>query len=332
MPQASAAPAALPRQHAARLRRVLQSGEAAVALRLLGDRWVLLVLRDAFLGVRRFDDLQRRGGAPRSTLTSRLAALVEAGILYRREYAMRPRRLEYRLTEKGLACYPIALVLWSWEQRWGASATLPPALAHGRCGQTMQPVFICDHCREPVQHEDVSFTLGASRRRRTAPPETRRREAVTRRGTDATLFHALEIIGDRWSALTLASLYLGNRRYDDVLASLGIAPNILADRLRRLLAAGIVEQIPYQAHPPRFEYRLTRKGWGLHPFALTLQEWARTWLPTRDGPALELRHVPCGHGLRTRAVCSHCSEPLQPQHVTLRRVRSPRRLRSRGNA
>ena len=96
MPQASAAPAALPRQHAARLRRVLQSGEAAVALRLLGDRWVLLVLRDAFLGVRRFDDLQRRGGAPRSTLTSRLAALVEAGILYRREYATRPRRLEYR--------------------------------------------------------------------------------------------------------------------------------------------------------------------------------------------------------------------------------------------
>lgn len=193
----------------------------------------------------------------------------------------------------------------------------------------MQPVFICDHCRAPVQHDDVGFRLGAPRRRGAAPPETRRRETPARRGADATLFHALEIIGDRWSALTLASLYLGNRRYDDLLASLGIASNILADRLRRLLAAGIVEQIPYQTHPPRFEYRLTRKGWGLHPFALALQEWARTWLPTRDGPALELRHLPCGHSLRTRAVCSHCSELLQPQHVTLRRIPAPRRLRAK---
>ncbi len=329
MPRVTAAPAA---REALRLRRVLQSGEAAVALRLLGDRWILRILRDAFLGVRRFDDLQRQSGAPRSTLTSRLASLVEAGILYRREYATRPRRLEYRLTEKGFACYPIALVLWSWEQRWGDSATLPPRLVHGRCRKPMQPLFICDHCREPVRHEDVGFRLGTSRRRAAAPAETRRRETPVRHGADASLIHALEIIGDRWSALTLASLYLGNRRYDDLLASLGIASNILADRLRRLLAAGIVEQIPYQSKPPRFEYRLTRKGWGLQPFALTLQEWARTWLPTRVGPALELRHLACGHSLRTRAVCSHCSEILQPQHVTLRAVRAPRRLRARGGS
>ena len=330
MPPVSATSAARNRQQAMRLRRVLQSGEAAVALRLLGDRWVLLILRDAFLGVRRFEQLQRQSGAPRSTLTARLAALVDAGILYRHEYAVRPRRLEYRLTEKGFACYPIALVLWSWEQRWGDPASLPPHLVHTGCRRATQPVFICDHCRKAVHHGDVRYQLGALRRRSAPPPETRRRETRRGRGADATLFHALEIIGDRWSALTLASLYLGNQRYDDLVASLGIASNILADRLRRLLTAGIVEQIQYHAHPPRHEYRLTEKGWGLQPFALTLQEWARTWLPARDGPALELRHATCGRRLRTRAVCSHCSDTLLPQAVTLRRTAAPRRLRTRG--
>jgi DNA-binding HxlR family transcriptional regulator len=330
MSRDSAASAAKTRLESRRLRSLLQSGEAAVALRLLGDRWVLLILRDAFLGVRRFEQMQRQSGAPRSTLTARLATLVDAGILYRHEYAIRPRRLEYRLTEKGFACYPIALVLWSWEQRWGDPASLPPTLLHVPCGRATQPNFICDQCRKPVHHGDVRYQLGALRRRGAPPLETRRREARAGRGADATLFHALEIIGDRWSALTLASLYLGNRRYDALIASLGIASNILADRLRRLLTAGIVEQIQYHAHPPRHEYRLTAKGWGLQPFALTLQEWARTWLPARDGPALELRHATCGHRLRTRAVCSHCCEVLQPQAVTLRQSAAPRRLRPKG--
>ena len=330
MPPVSAATAAKTPQQALRLRRVLQSGEAAVAMRLLGDRWVLLILRDAFLGVRRFEQLQRQSGAARSTLTARLAALVDAGIMYRHEYATRPRRLEYRLTEKGLACYPIALVLWSWEQRWGDPASLPPSLIHVPCGRAVHPVFICDRCRAPVQYQDVRYQLGALRRRGSPPLETRRRETRAGRGADATLFHALEIIGDRWSVLTLASLYLGNRCYDDLLASLGIASNILADRLRRLVTTGIVEQLQYHAHPPRYEYQLTAKGRGLQPFALILQEWARTWLPARDGPALDLRHAACGHPLRTRAACNHCSEVLLPQAVTLRRTAAPRRLRSRG--
>jgi DNA-binding HxlR family transcriptional regulator len=169
MPHPPAAPAARNRQQSLRLRRVLQSGEAAVALRLLGDRWVLLILRDAFLGVRRFEQLQRQSGAPRSTLTARLASLVDAGILYRHEYAARPRRLEYRLTEKGFACYPIALVLWSWEQRWGDPASLPPALIHAPCRRATQPVFICDHCRKRVQPADVRYQLGALRRRHWKP-------------------------------------------------------------------------------------------------------------------------------------------------------------------
>ena len=100
------------------IRSLLLSGEGGRALLQIGDRWSFLILRDAFLGVRRFEDFRRLSGAPRATLTSRLGALVDAGILYRAPYGRSPERLEYRLTEKGLALYPVALCLWAWETRW----------------------------------------------------------------------------------------------------------------------------------------------------------------------------------------------------------------------
>src|SRR5512136_2626812 len=115
------------------VRVLLHSGEVARALQVVGDRWSFLLLRDAFLGVRRFEDLRRLTGASRGTLTARLNALVEQGILYRSPYGNAPSRLEYRLTEKGLAFYPVALCLWIWENRWGGEFGLPPSLVHARC-------------------------------------------------------------------------------------------------------------------------------------------------------------------------------------------------------
>ena len=83
-------------------RVLLHSGEVARALQVVGDRWSFLLMRDAFLGIRRFEDLRRRTGASRGTLTARLNSMVEAGLFYRSPYGSAPSRLEYRLTEKGL--------------------------------------------------------------------------------------------------------------------------------------------------------------------------------------------------------------------------------------
>ena len=101
-------------------------------------------------------------------------------------------------------------------------------------------------------------------------------------------------------------------------AALGIATNILADRLRRLLAAGVLEQHLYQERPPRHEYRLTAKGWDLFPFTIALHDWGSRWIPSPHGPGLKLRHLPCDHRLRGVMTCGACHAPIEPQDVTVR--------------
>ena len=118
----------------------------ASTLGLIGEKWTLLVLRDAFNGVRRFDDLHRRLGAPRQVLSARLSHLVDVGILRRvpyREPGQRQRD-EYRLTEKGLALYPIIVALMAWGDTWAPEAAGPPIeLRHRDCGAPVRQVLEC---------------------------------------------------------------------------------------------------------------------------------------------------------------------------------------------
>jgi DNA-binding HxlR family transcriptional regulator len=109
----------------------------AAALGVLGEKWTLLVLRDAFSGVRRFEDMYRRIGAPRQVLSARLARLVDEGILRRVPYrqAGQRQREEYRLTDKGLDLYPILVALMHWGDTWAAPTGAPSVTLHHRdCG------------------------------------------------------------------------------------------------------------------------------------------------------------------------------------------------------
>src|SRR5512144_1598110 len=90
----------------------------ARTLGIVGDRWTMLVLRDAFLGVRRVEDFRRSTAVPRHRLADRLARLVRDGILERQRYSERPERYEYRLTEKGRDLYPVLVALLRWGDRW----------------------------------------------------------------------------------------------------------------------------------------------------------------------------------------------------------------------
>ena len=312
---------------AARQRRItevkflLRSAEGARALPVIGDRWVLLILRDAFLGARRFEDFRRLTGAARSTLTARLTTLVQQGVLYRNVYRKSPTRHEYRLSEKGMAFYPVALALWNWESRWAGEFGLPPRLVHKICGKIMQPELACAQCGQAVEPREVAYQSGpgakiyaaqrGAERRRRQSPDT----ATAAAGVDTTMFHSVDTLGDRWTVLLLASLFFGLHRYDDISTAMGIATNILADRLRRLLSAGIVEQHLYQDGPPRYEYRLSAKGWDLYPATLAIQEWANTWVSSPSGPALKLRHSRCGHTLRGRMRCDCCHGVIDPHDV-----------------
>ncbi|HEX2072778.1 MAG TPA: helix-turn-helix domain-containing protein [Geodermatophilus sp.] len=119
----------------------------AGTLAVVGEKWSLLVLREAFLGVRRFADFQRILGAPRAVLTDRLATLVEQGILRRVPYQAEGERQrhEYRLTAKGLDLYPTLVALMEWGDRYlSDGGTAPLELRHRECGEPVHLALVCD--------------------------------------------------------------------------------------------------------------------------------------------------------------------------------------------
>jgi DNA-binding HxlR family transcriptional regulator len=142
----------------------------AAALAVVGEKWTFLVLREAFNGVRRFDDMQRRTGAPRQVLSNRLGRLVEEGILRKAPYqeaGMRPRH-EYRLTEKGIEFYPVIAALLAWGDKYAAAPGGPAVeLTHRDCGA---PVFLQLACSD-------GHTLGSAREVTPVPGPGARRVA-----------------------------------------------------------------------------------------------------------------------------------------------------------
>jgi len=127
-------------------------------LSVVGDRWTLLVLRESFLGVRRFDDFEKRLGVTRHVLAERLKKLVEAEVLVKAVYQERPRREEYRLTDKGRDLYPAVLALVNWGDRHMSGAEGAPIRhRHKVCGQLMHGVLVCSECAEPLTARDIAL-------------------------------------------------------------------------------------------------------------------------------------------------------------------------------
>ncbi|MGB5092737.1 MAG: helix-turn-helix domain-containing protein [Parvibaculum sp.] len=134
----------------------------ARTLSVVGDRWTLLILRDCFLRVRRFEHFEQRLGIARHVLADRLRKLTEAGVLAKVAYQERPRRDEYRLTEKGFALYPVLLSLLDWGDRYMSDDKGPPnTRIHKTCGKPMHGVMTCSECGEPVDPRDMSVEFRA---------------------------------------------------------------------------------------------------------------------------------------------------------------------------
>ncbi len=92
-------------------------------------------------------------------------------------------------------------------------------------------------------------------------------------GQNCSIARTLEIVGERWTLLIIRDVFLGLRRFDQLQGSLGVARNVLSDRLNRLVEEGILERVPYSERPPRFEYRLTSKGRELNVALTALRQW-----------------------------------------------------------
>ncbi len=128
----------------------------AAALSVVGDPWTLLILRDAFFGVKRFDEWQARLGVARNVLAARLKSLVDAGVLETRLYSVHPPRKDYVLTQKGRDLRPVLLTLKAWGDRhvYG-DATTPLDWEHA-CGATLTPKLVCAACGEELRGRDLT--------------------------------------------------------------------------------------------------------------------------------------------------------------------------------
>jgi DNA-binding HxlR family transcriptional regulator len=132
---------------------------------LLGERWTILVLRESFNGVRRFDDIQQNTGAPRQVLSARLAHLVENGVLRRVPYQEpgQRQRYEYRLTDKGLDLYPVLVGLLQWGDKYLADNEGPSlTLTHKGCGEPIRVTMMCADDHELGSARDVRPVSGAA--------------------------------------------------------------------------------------------------------------------------------------------------------------------------
>ena len=144
------------------LHRTYESQVCSVAraLEIVGERWTLLILRDALLGVRRFDDFQASLGIARNVLTDRLGRLVEAGVLEKRAYSERPPRHEYRLTDKGRDLWPVVHALVTWGDRHEAPDGPPRVFLHRGCGGAVDDHRCCERCGAALEVRDVETVPG----------------------------------------------------------------------------------------------------------------------------------------------------------------------------
>ena len=138
-----------------------QTCSVARALAVVGERWTLLILRDIFMGARRFDEIQSSLGITRHRLAERLAKLVKKGVLVKVLYQDKPVRYEYKLTRMGLGLYPVLMSLTRWGDDWldnGDGA--PVEYVHKNCGLTIRPTLSCGACGEAIRPENTVPILG----------------------------------------------------------------------------------------------------------------------------------------------------------------------------
>lgn len=140
-----------------------------------------------------------------------------------------------------------------------------------------------------------------------------------------SIARTLEVIGDRWTMLILRDAFRGVRRFDDIQRDLGIARNILTDRLQKLVDRGVLTRTPYQERPVRYEYRLTPKGRDLSPALVALMRWGDKWLAEDGRPPLVLTHKTCGEPVDQSFICWTCDQTVTPTGLQGRRRPGPAR-------
>ncbi|WP_338829583.1 helix-turn-helix domain-containing protein [Bradyrhizobium sp. 27S5] len=307
--------------------RTERNCSVARTLDIVSDAWAFLIIREAFFGTQTFEAFRSALGIPRATLTDRLRKLTQLAI-FRQVAPGSSQRKEYRLTKMGFDLYPSFIALMQFGDRWLSKGKPPPlTLIHTNCGCDSHPIVTCSHCGESVGARDATYRDGPGAGRRPAKPgrNTRRASDGSRfmLGRPSSVSRALEIIGDKWSFMVVREGFFGNRRYDKILTELAIAPNILTDRLNRLVANGVFYRRQYQSSPDRYEYLLTEMGLDLYGPFIAMLRWGDRWL-SKGKPPLLLTHLKCGHDFNASVDCDRCKRPIVAADMRYRLTYDPK--------
>jgi DNA-binding HxlR family transcriptional regulator len=135
----------------------------AQCLEVVGEWWSMLIVRDSFLGVTRFEDFQRRLGISRNILQQRLTTLVDAGVFRKVPYSEHPPRFDYRLTDKGRDLWPVLTAMRQWGDTWAAPDGPPVEVTHTACGSHAPAVLVCADCGARLGPRDVTAGPGPGR-------------------------------------------------------------------------------------------------------------------------------------------------------------------------
>ncbi|MEV6773445.1 helix-turn-helix domain-containing protein [Nocardia sp. NPDC051030] len=133
---------------------------------------------------------------------------------------------------------------------------------------------------------------------------------------NCSIAQCLEAVGEWWTLLIIRDALFGVTRFDDFRSRLGIARNVLTQRLEHLVAQGILEKTPYQDNPVRYDYNLTEKGRALWTVVTAMRQWGDDWAAP-DGPPIQSTHKSCGHTMTVQPACSECGDPVHLKELRL---------------
>lgn len=300
----------------------------ANGLDVIGDRWTLLILREAFYGSTRFEQFCDRISISRATLTRRLNALIDNEIFYRAPYKELSKRFEYKFTQRGLSLMSSSLLAVQWEAEWRENndrqSNVIQRLYHRVCDKRLSPEPICRACKEIVKFDDVNWLdmseqLGNQLEAiRASNAKHRKRKPTTENDEFNKDPGLVSMVGDRWTILILIACFFNTRKFDEFINQLNIPSSVLAERLKFLTEALVLNRKAYQSNPVRHEYHLTEKGKSLFPFIMSLRQWV---VENMTGSAREgnrLIHNACGNPLTLDVVCGGCGQKPWPQDIEFR--------------
>ena len=135
----------------------------AQCLEVVGEWWSMMIVRDTFMGVTRFEEFQKRLGISRNILRERLNSLVEAGVLEKIPYSEHPPRHDYKLTQKGKDLWPVLTAMRQWGDQYAAPSGPPVELVHRACGETTHAELTCAWCGDRLTYRNVKAIPGPGR-------------------------------------------------------------------------------------------------------------------------------------------------------------------------